>query len=173
MVRNDHRSLKYFFTQKELNMRQIKCLELVKDYDCDISYHLSKANVVADALGRKWSVLAHMSLQKPLQTEIQRLSLEIYTRGKAYNLPTLAVQPTLRDRVRARQSNNEQLQKWRKRDESRGNMLYSVDDEIVKYRGRLWVPSIDSLRVDIMAKAHSTPYSIHPGSTKMYMDLQL
>lgn len=28
-------------------------LELIKDYDCEINYHLGKANVVADALRRK------------------------------------------------------------------------------------------------------------------------
>ncbi|KAL4013340.1 hypothetical protein IC575_025506 [Cucumis melo] len=49
----DHKSLKYFFTQKELNIRQRRWLELVKDYDCEILYHPGKANVVADALSRK------------------------------------------------------------------------------------------------------------------------
>ncbi|KAA0052359.1 pol protein [Cucumis melo var. makuwa] len=49
----DHKSLKYLFTQKELNMRQRRWLELVKDYNCEILYHLGKANVVADALSRK------------------------------------------------------------------------------------------------------------------------
>ncbi|CAA0828817.1 Uncharacterized mitochondrial protein AtMg00860, partial [Striga hermonthica] len=49
----DHKSLQYIFTQKELNMRQRRWLELVKDYDCSIQYHLGKANVVADALSRK------------------------------------------------------------------------------------------------------------------------
>ena len=28
-------------------------MELIKDYDCVIDYHLEKANVVADALSRK------------------------------------------------------------------------------------------------------------------------
>lgn len=49
----NHNSLKYFFTQKKLNMRQWKRLKLVNDYDYDINYHLGKANVVVDALGKK------------------------------------------------------------------------------------------------------------------------
>ena len=49
----DHKSLQYIFTQKELNLRQRWWLELIKDYDCTIEYHLMKANVVADALSRK------------------------------------------------------------------------------------------------------------------------
>jgi hypothetical protein len=46
-------SLKYIFTQKDLNLRQRRWLELIKDYDLEIHYHPSKANLVADALSRK------------------------------------------------------------------------------------------------------------------------
>ena len=52
-IYTDHKSLKYFFTRKDLNMRQRRWLELVKDYDCDILYHPGNANVVADALSQK------------------------------------------------------------------------------------------------------------------------
>ncbi|XP_035546593.1 uncharacterized protein LOC118348640 [Juglans regia] len=43
-IYTDYKSLKYFFTQKELNMRQCRWLELLKDYDCSINYHPGKAN---------------------------------------------------------------------------------------------------------------------------------
>ena len=49
----DHKSLKYLLTHKELNLRQSRWLELFKDYDCIVDYHLGKANVVADSLSRK------------------------------------------------------------------------------------------------------------------------
>ena len=49
----DHKSLKYLFFQKELNMRQRRWIELLKDYDYSILYHPDKANAVVDALSRK------------------------------------------------------------------------------------------------------------------------
>jgi hypothetical protein len=51
----NHKSMKYIFTQSELNMRQRRWLELIKDYDLEIHYHPEKANVVADALSHKVS----------------------------------------------------------------------------------------------------------------------
>ena len=52
-IYTDHKSLKYLPSQRELNLRQRRWMELIKDYDCMIDYHLGKANVVADALSRK------------------------------------------------------------------------------------------------------------------------
>jgi hypothetical protein len=52
-IYTDHKSLKYIFTQVDLNMRQRRWLELIKDYDLEVHYHPGKANVVADALSRK------------------------------------------------------------------------------------------------------------------------
>jgi hypothetical protein len=50
---NDHKSLKYFFTQTDLNMWQRRWLELINDYVLEIHYHPGKVNVVVDALSRK------------------------------------------------------------------------------------------------------------------------
>jgi hypothetical protein len=49
----DHKSLKYIFTQKDLNLRQCRWLELIKDYDLESHYHPGKENLVANALSRK------------------------------------------------------------------------------------------------------------------------
>src|SRR5262249_47379373 len=52
-VFTDHKSLKYIFSQKDLNLRQRRWMEFLKDYEFEMSYHPGKANVVADALSRK------------------------------------------------------------------------------------------------------------------------
>ena len=49
----DHKSLEYIFTQKELNLRQRRWLEIIKDYDMKLHYHPGKANIVANALSWK------------------------------------------------------------------------------------------------------------------------
>jgi hypothetical protein len=54
-IYTDHKSLKYIFTQSELNMRQRRWLKLIKDYHLENHYHPRKANVVADSLSHKAS----------------------------------------------------------------------------------------------------------------------
>ena len=64
-VFSDHKSLKYIFTQWDLNIRQRRWMEYLEDYDFALHYHPGKANVVADALSRKsWGVLASISSQE-------------------------------------------------------------------------------------------------------------
>jgi hypothetical protein len=52
-IYTDHKSLKYIFTQADLNMHQRRWLELIKDYNLEEHYHPDKENVVADALSLK------------------------------------------------------------------------------------------------------------------------
>ena len=52
-IYTDHKSLKYLMHHPNLNMRQRRWLDVVKDYDCETLYHPGKANVVADALSRR------------------------------------------------------------------------------------------------------------------------
>jgi len=63
-VFSDHKSLKYLFDQMELNMRQRRWMEYLKDYDFELLYHSGKANVVADALSRKKAHMSCMMMKK-------------------------------------------------------------------------------------------------------------
>ncbi|MDV3201049.1 MAG: hypothetical protein Q8877_02450, partial [Sweet potato little leaf phytoplasma] len=78
-VFSDHKSLKYLFSQKELNMRQRRWMEFLKDYDFELHYHPGKANVVADALSRKvFHVSAMIIKEAALIEEFKDLSLSVY-----------------------------------------------------------------------------------------------
>ncbi|KAL0536510.1 hypothetical protein IC582_025459 [Cucumis melo] len=88
----DHKSLKYFFTQKELNMRQRICLKLVKDYDCEILYHPGKANVVADALTRKVShSVVLITKQAPLLRDFERTKIVVSVEEVISQLTQLSI----------------------------------------------------------------------------------
>jgi ribonuclease HI len=75
----DHKSLKYIFTQLNLNLRQRRWLELIKDYDLRINYHPMKANVVANALSQRSHVsqLVVDSMPFELCEEFDKLNLRI------------------------------------------------------------------------------------------------
>jgi hypothetical protein len=81
----DHKSLKYIFIQSNLNLRQRRWLELIKDYDLGINYHPEKANVVVDALSHRSHVsqLVVDSMSFELCEEFNKPNLRIVANMKA------------------------------------------------------------------------------------------
>ena len=101
----DHKSLKYIFTQKEINMRQRRWLELLVDYDLEINYHPGKANVVADALSRKnqTSMSNPITTQKELLRDLELMSIEVKVHKANVTLAAIEIQPSIIEEIKAAQ----------------------------------------------------------------------
>jgi hypothetical protein len=171
-VYTDHKSLKYIFTQKDLNLRQRRWLELIKDYDLEIHYHPGKANLVADALSRKEHVHSAFVVQLPdeLAKDFERLNLGIVTHTEGI---TIELEPTLEQEIRKGQVGDAKIQEIKDLiTEGRGPEFTEDEQGIIWFKNRICVPDTDSLRETILKEAHDSVYSIHPGSTNMYQDLK-
>jgi hypothetical protein len=95
-------------------MRQRRWLELIKDYNLEVHYHPGKANVVADALGRKIHCycLSAESYRDTLCSELSKLRLEIVPQGM---LNTLSVESVLWDKLLMAQDNDEGIKTIKQR----------------------------------------------------------
>jgi hypothetical protein len=88
----DHKSLKYIFTQPDLNRRQRRWLELIKNYELEVRYHPRKANVVVDVLSRK----AHCNYLPTVPLTGEESSIRVLPDLSLYNI---TLTPILRDEI--------------------------------------------------------------------------
>ncbi|GJZ89330.1 putative reverse transcriptase domain-containing protein [Tanacetum coccineum] len=144
-------SLQYILDQKELNMRQRRWIKLLSDYDCEIRYHPSKDNIVADALSQK-------ERERPLRVRSLVMTVHTNLLERILNAHTEAIK---KDNVKV---------------ENLGRLIKPIfkirSDWIQCFDKRIWFLLFGGLRGLIMHESHKSKYSIHPGFDKMFQDIK-
>ena len=153
-------------------MRQRRWLELMADYDIDLQYHPGKVNVVPDALSRYPTVMM-LTEQSRLRLEIRDMDMDVILPGITAEFMSLQIHSDIVDRIKAAQRTDPRLLRIREQVVSglRDDLIIHEDGSL-RFGSRICVPE-GAVRAELLAEAHSSPYSIHPGGTKMYKDLRL
>ncbi|GFS34403.1 hypothetical protein Acr_00g0033850 [Actinidia rufa] len=176
-VFSNYKSLKYIFSQKDLNLRQRCWMEYLDDYDFDLQYHQGKANVMVDALSRKvpgkLAKVASLAITEwKMMDEIREFGVDLVDctgRAKVYGL---VAQPTLVNQVIEAQSIDDEVEVVRDKlvmgEEQPGWVLHL--DQGLKFQGKFFVPM--SCRQEVLKEFHHSRLAVHPEGTKMYHDLR-
>nr|GEZ09454.1 putative polyprotein [Tanacetum cinerariifolium] len=136
-------------------------------------YHLGKANVVADALSKKSGMLANLQIEPEIIKDLEHMDIELCNRGTKGYWASLKIKPNLILRIKKAQKEDAEL--WavfQKSKEDEQTKFRVDDDDVIWFGDQLCVLSDPTLREAVLSEAHSYPFSINPGSTKMYEDLK-
>ena len=137
-------------------------MELIKDYDYVIDYHLGKANVVTDALSRK-----------TMQT-LRALNPHLSLSDDGATLAELIARPDLLNRVLGAQKNEEKnFSIVSQIGEGKGTEFSVKEDGSLYYKDRVCVTNDSELKKSILEEAHSGSFAMHSDSTMMYQDLKV
>jgi len=147
----DHQSLKWIFTQDNLNMRQRRWMQTLQEFDFEIKYRPGKANVVADALSRKVSLFAISVISSPLIDEVKR---EINQDSFFAPVITLLLKES---------KNSKEL---------RTMQGYRLANDCLYFNERLCIPREGEIRKRLLAEAHDSPIAGHLGYIKTYMSIK-
>jgi hypothetical protein len=122
----DHKSLKYIFMQPDLNIRQRRWLELIKNYDLRINYHPGKANVVADSLSQRSHAnhLVVQSIQSELCDKFAKLKIVANTKDMEMEVGT-----SLLEEIQKGQLEYEKIQEIKRNIKEEKSPGFTEDDK--------------------------------------------
>jgi len=173
-VFSDHKSLKYLFDHKELNMRQRRWLEYLKDFDFQLSYHPGKANVVADVLSRKTLHMSALMVKElELIEQFRDLSLVCELTPDSVRLGMLKLTSSILEEIKVGQKEDlELVDRVVLVNQGKSVDLRLDQNAVLMFRDRVCVPDVPELKKRILYEGHRSSLSIHLGATKMYHGLK-
>ncbi|XP_072085227.1 uncharacterized protein [Arachis hypogaea] len=130
--------------------------------------------MVADALSQKFLAIAWMRIkEEELVDKFAELKLDISRISGRACLNQLQISSTFKSEIhRAQQIEQELHQLFQPVGKKRHGEFTKDDKGLWRYKGRICVPNVRSLRQELLSEAHNSRFSIHPRSTKMYYDLK-
>nr|GEX50474.1 putative reverse transcriptase domain-containing protein [Tanacetum cinerariifolium] len=157
--------------------RQLKPYEenyLIHDLELGVVYHPGKDNVVADTLSRKNSrTMACLKVQPEIIKDLKLMEVELVIHGSEGYIASLKIKPKLILQIKEAQKEDGKLWSVVQNMKKGKQEEFRVDEHgVIWYGNRLCVSDVSSLREAVLSEAQSSPFSIHPGSTKMYRDLK-
>ncbi|GJW65189.1 putative nucleotidyltransferase, ribonuclease H [Tanacetum coccineum] len=112
-----------------------------------------------------------IKVEEEIIRDLERLDIELCVRGQSGFWASLRVEPNLISQIKTAQKDDGEI--WAIIQNIDQQTEFRVDDDGILWQGtKLCVPEDPTLREALMTEAHSSPFSIHPGSTKMYHDLK-
>lgn len=167
---SDYKSLKYLFDQNELNMRQRRWLEFLKDCDFSLSYHPGKANTVADVLSRKsLHMLMLMVRELELIEQFRDISLVCGKTPSSVKLGMLKLTSDILDEIReGHKIDFGLINRLVLINHGKGYDFMINENGVMRFRDRVCVPDVPKHKKSILEEGHRGKLSIHPGATKMY-----
>ena len=152
-------------------------MEYLEDYKFTLAYHPGKANVVANALSRKnYGEVACLMIKR---WEMIKVLAEYGVQSKDQDekgcLCVIVATPTLLEKVIEAQRKDEESKFIKTGLEAGEEFPYWTvhSDGSLRYAGRIFVPSDEELREEVLKEHHCSSFAVHPGGTKMYQDLKL
>ena len=143
------------------------------DYDMDLQYQEGRANVVADALSRKRVSLNALVSCPRLRQEIEDMGIDIVQRGSVFAyLGAMQAKPSLLEDISVAQMFDKRTQKLKKKVIEGKLLEFRIDESGMLRKGAKYLMpnKVPELKTRILQEAHNTPYSVHPGASKMYQD---
>jgi hypothetical protein len=142
----DHSGLRYLFDQPKLNVRQARWMALLSEFDFEIKHIKGKENRVVDALSRSMKVV-HLAVVSASESDIKERIKNAQKTNAFFNTMT----SYLKEKPIGLKYEGYQM----------------INDDLMTYKGRLYIPNCDDLKSFIMDELHKIPYIGHLGYQKM------